>query len=342
MAITLTELKSEFGTYIATAQKEILKRLTQKTESMKYMKTIASKDLEHRAAQAVIDNLVQGFQKGFTPKGTATFTPLTLVQRRHKIDMSFYPDDIFESWIGFLADETKSRKDWPITRFIIDELVIPKVEENRELLLIGKGVYAAPVVGVAQATGKSMDGFVTILENEFADPATKVNFFDGGEAGPMTKENIVEFVEEFVDWISELYQGIPMNVYLSPSWFRAYKRLFRETYGADNDFNGQTEVILDSNKKLIALPSMAGKDVIFCTPKENFIRLINSNEGASNIEVQADVRNLLIFGDWHESVGFGMAEAIFAYVPEAGSGSTSPSPSPSPSMSPSPSPSPSN
>jgi hypothetical protein len=333
MSIDLTELKNEFGTYIATAQKEILKRLTQKTESMKYMKTIASKDLEHRAAKAVIDNLVQGFQKGFTPKGTATFTPLTLVQRRHKIDMSFYPDDIEESWIGFLMDESKSREDWPITKYIIEELVIPKVDENRELLLIGKGVYAAPVTGVAQATGKSMDGFCTILENEAVNPATQVNFFDGGEAGPMTKENIVEFIEEFVDWISELYQGIPMNIYLAPSWFRAYKRNFRETYGADNDFSGATQVILDSNKKLIALPSMAGTDIVFCTPKENFIRLINTNEGASHIEIQADVRQILIFGDWHESVGFGMAEAIFAYVPETGSGSTSPSPSPSPSPS---------
>lgn len=331
MSINITELKSEFGTYIATKQKEILKRLTQKTESMKYMKTIASQDLEYRAAKAVIDDLVQGFQKGFTPKGTATFTPLSIVQRRHKIDLSFYPDDIYESWAGFLADETKKRKEWPVTRFIIDELVIPKVDENRELLLIGKGEYDAPVVGEAQATGKSMDGFITILENQFADPETKVNFFDGGETGALTKENIVEFIEEFVDWISELYQGIPMNVYLSPSMFRAYKRKFRDTYGSDNDFNGSTEVILDSNKKLVALPSMAGKEVIFCTPKENFVRLINSNEGASNIEVQADVREILVFADWHESVGFGMAEAVFAYVPET-SGSTSPSPSPSPSV----------
>ena len=103
MGITLTELKAEFGTYIATNQKEILKSIVQKTVSMQYMKTIASKDLEWRASRAVIDDLVQGFQKGFTPKGTTTFTPLTIVQRRHKIDLDFYPDDVFESWLGFLT-----------------------------------------------------------------------------------------------------------------------------------------------------------------------------------------------------------------------------------------------
>jgi len=328
MSIDIAQLKIEFGTYIATKQKDILKRLTQETVSMKHMRTIASQDLEYRAARAVIDDLVQGFQKGFTPKGTSTFTPLSIVQRRHKVDLSFYPDDVFQSWLGFLTNEGKSRKDWPITKFIIEELVGPKVDDNRELLLIGKGSYEAPEVGVPQATGKSMDGFVTILEEQFANPATMVNFFDGGETGALTKENIVEFIEEFVDWISELYQGIPMNVFLSPTMFRAYKRKFRDTYGSDSDFKGSTELILDSNKKLVALPSMAGKEVIFCTPKDNFIRLINSNEGASNIDMQTDVREILVFGDWHESVGFSMAEAVFAYVPET-SGSTSPSPSPS-------------
>lgn len=315
MGITLTDLKTEFGTYIATNHKDILKRLIQKTVSMNYMRTIASKDLEWRAAKAVIDDLVQGFQKGFTPKGTATFTPLSIVQRRHKIDLEFYPDDVYESWLGFLTDETKSRVDWPITRFIVDELILPKVAENRELLLIGKGAYEAVVEDTAQDTGKSMDGFCTILEAEAVLPGTEINFFDPGAIGALTTTNILDFIEAYVDWIAELYQGIPMNVFISPSNLRAYKRKFRESYGTHTDFEGDTEVILDSNKKLVGLPSMAGKNIIFSTPKENFIRLLNANEGASHIEIQSDVRKLLVFSDWHESVGFGMAEAVFAYVP---------------------------
>jgi hypothetical protein len=316
MGITLSDLKTEFGTYIATNHKEILKRLVQKTVSMQYMKTIASKDLEWRASKAVIDDLVQGFQKGFTPKGTATFTPLSIVQRRHKIDLDFYPDDVFESWLGFLTDESKSRKDWPITKFIVDELILPKVDENRELLLIGKGDYAAPVENTAQATGLSMDGFVTIIEDDEAlETGKKFNYFDPGAIGALSSTNIVDFIEAYVDWISEAYQGIPMNVFLSQSNLRAYKRKFRDTYGANTDFDGKTEVILDSNKKLVGLPSMAGKNVIFSTPKENFIRLLNANEGASNIEIESDVRKILVFGDWHESVGFAMGEAVFAYVP---------------------------
>lgn len=338
MSIDVSKLKAAFGTYLQTNQKEILLSLIQKTVSQNYMKTVATKDQEWRAAQAVITNLVQGFQKAYTPSGNATFTPLSIVQRRHKFDMEFYPDDVYDSWVAFLYDETKDRKDWPITKFMIEQLIVPKVNENRELLLIGKGVYAAPTPGQVQNTGKSMDGFCTILEAEYNDIATKMNFFDGGDSGPLDKENVVEFIEEFVDFISELYQGIAMNVFVSPTWLRAYRRKYRDTYGTNTDFKGETDIVLDSNKKLVALPSMAGKDIVFCTPKENFIRMINSNEGASSISVESDVRKIIVFADWHESVGFAMSDAVFAYVPDV-SGSTSASPSPSGSPSPSPSPS---
>lgn len=40
---------------------------------------------------------------------------------------------------------------------------------------------------------------------------------------------------------------------------------------------------------------MAGENVIFTTPKENFIRLINRNVGASNITVESvDRQNKLL------------------------------------------------
>jgi len=60
---------------------------------------------------------------------------------------------------------------------------------------------------------------------------------------------------------------------------------------------------------------MNGKDVIFTTPKENFIRLMNRNEGASNITIESVDRQIKVFADWYESVGFGIQEAVFAYVP---------------------------
>ena len=61
--------------------------------------------------------------------------------------------------------------------------------------------------------------------------------------------------------------------------------------------------------------AIAGENIIFTTPKENFIRLMNRNNGASNISIESVDRQIKVFADWYESVGFGIEEAVFAYVP---------------------------
>lgn len=313
--ITLASLISEFGTYIGTNQKDILKLLTQRTASQQYMTTVMTKDLEWRAAKAVIDDIVQGFQKDWTAKGTPAFTPISIPQRRHKFDLEFYPDEVFSTWLGFLADETKDRKSWPITRYIIEQLIVPKVLDNRELKLIGLGNYAAPVTGQAQATGASMDGFLTILEDLDDASDTDVNWITPS-AGGITDANIVDWMEEFADAISTLYQGMAMNVFVSNKNFRRYVRKDRELHGTMPSFETLNTKIYGTNLNLVALPSMGNKNMVFTTPKENFIRLINANDGASNIAIESIDRKVKVFADWHESVGFAIKEAIFAYVPQ--------------------------
>jgi len=310
--ITLTDLKSDFGTYIGTNMKDILRLLTQPTYSEKFMRTIASADLEYRASKAVIDDLVQGFQKGWTPKGTAAFTPIVIPQRRHKFDLEFYPDEVFESWLGFLTDETKDRKDWGISKYILQQLVIPKIMDNRELKLIAKGVYAPVVAGTAQAVGLSMDGFCTLLEAKKTAGDSNVNFISLSD---LTEANIFDQIELFAKGIAELYQDMPMQVFLARAWYSAYHKKRRDLHGQDTNYDGSKDIIEGTNLTLTPLPSMNGKNIIFTTPKENFIRLINRNKGSSKISIENVDRLIKIYADWHESVGFGIEEAIFAYVP---------------------------
>ncbi len=75
------------------------------------------------------------------------------------------------------------------------------------------------------------------------------------------------------------------------------------------------DVIEGTNLTLVPLPSMTGENIMFTTPKEKFIRLINRNNCASNITVESIDRQIKVFADWCESVGFGIEEAVFASVP---------------------------
>ena len=311
-SISLEQLKAAFGTYVGTNQKDILRLLTQPTYSETFMTTKQSQDLVYRATKAVISDLVQGFQEGWTPKGKAAFTPVEIMQRRHKIDLSFYPDEIMDSWLGFLGDESIDRKAWPISKYIIEQLIIPKVADNRELALIGKGTYVAPVEGTAQALGLSIDGFVTILKHKHTAGNSNINFIN---LAALTVDNIFDQLESFGDQVGDLYKDMSMNIFLSRKWFSAYHRKRRDLHGTDNNYDGMKTILEGTNLTLTPLPSMAGENVIFTTPKENFIRLMNRNNGASSISVESVDRQIKVFADWYESVGFGIEEAVFAYVP---------------------------
>lgn len=314
MSFDVTDLKTQFGTYLATNQKDILRKLTQPTESEKFMTTKPIAELEYRAAQAIIDDLIQGFQKTWTPKGTPKFTPIAIAQRRHKIDLEFYPDDIVDSWLGFMADEATDRKAWPITKYVIEQLVLAKVAENRELKLIGKGTYASPTTGEAQTTGLSMDGFCTILEAKKAAGTSNINFITLSEA--LTDTSIFEMIEEFAEKVDELYQNLQMRVFVSRGWYTKYHRRRRDLLGGNTNYDGKADIIEGTNLILTPLPSMTGKDIILATPQENFIRVLNRNVGASKINVENVDRKIKIYADWYEAVGFGIEEAVFASVPD--------------------------
>lgn len=316
--ILISEIIAEFTQGVGKSENDIKRLLLQPTVSTSHMTRIMQEE-PYRASKAVITDLTQGFQKGWTPKGNATFTPITIPHRRHKIDLEFWPDEIVGTWLGFLATENTNRTAWPITRFIREKLIADKVAQNRELKSYGTGVFEEVVTGEAQEVGKSMDGFCTILEARKASGTSNINFID---LDPLTSTNIFDQVEAFADAISEIYQAIPMNVYLSNSWFRKYLRRRRDLHGLDNNYDGMKNYQVEgSHLTLVPLPSMAGKDILFCTPRENFIWLTKINDGASALNVETSKREIFLFADWHESIGFGIEEAIFAYVPDGASAS---------------------
>lgn len=313
-SINVDDLKSEFGTFISQNERPVLKALTQPTESEKYMTTKLA-ITEWRATQAIISSVVQQFVAKWTPLGAAEFTPLTIKNYRHKVNVPITPDEVNDSWLSFLYDEGLTPEQMPITKYIIQELVIPKIDDDRELKLIATGVYeefqSAPATNdPGQATGKSMDGFITTIIKQYEDPNSKVNFL---KLGAITDANIVDKMNQFVDSIAPLYRTKNMNLFTSDTRYRQYKRSYQELYPLSKNADKANDVIDYSSQVLTSLPSMAGVPHFFTTPKENFIRLRHKNE-PGKINLQTADYDVKVFAEWWEGVGFAMAEALFAYV----------------------------
>lgn len=327
--IDVSELRNEFGKYIDTiGSGEIMKSLMQGIETTQYM-TEKMAITEWRAAQAVITSVVQQFTPKWTPLtgGKTTFTPLRIYNRHHKINVPITPAEIVQDWIAFLYQENLKPSDMNITKYIINELIVPKVNEDRELYLLGKGVFSeVDPSGLVdgdpgQATGGSMDGFVTILKNEKSSGTSSMNFLLDGEV--ITEANIVDQINAFCDAVSPLYRNIRMNIFMSPEMVTMYKRAYQKLYPLTKNEDTNKYTVDFTNFTLVGLPSMVGESVFFATPKQNFIHLTNLNQGANKILIQEQNYDVKVFAEWWEGVGFAMAEAVFAYVPDEESGSGS-------------------
>ena len=132
--IETTELQKEFGKYVSSERLEILKGLMGTTESTKYMSTLVTDKTEVRAQQAAVDSVLQQFVPKRTPKGKSKFTPLTIKNYKCKINVPITPSDIMEDILGYLYDENLKPEDMPVVKYILYQLIFPKLDEEVRLL----------------------------------------------------------------------------------------------------------------------------------------------------------------------------------------------------------------
>lgn len=314
--IDTAALKAEFGAIVTQDKDFIMKKLVQPTVSEKYMTTKMSGEI-WAASEASVTSVVQQFSNKYTPLGAGKVTPIKIYNRHHKINISFVPSEILGTWVASMYDSGLSPKDMPITKFMID-LVLEKAAEDRELILIGKGEYVElnqlniNTNDPGQATGGSMDGFMTILRKEYENANTKVNFIN---LGILSDTNVVDKFKDFIKGIkNSIFKGKPTNVFVSEDLYGMYKNRYQELFPATKNIDSNDDKLNFTQKTLAQLPSMAGLTSFFTTTKENFIRLIDKNVGSSNVSLQEVDYEVKIFAEWWEAVGFAVAEMIWAYI----------------------------
>jgi hypothetical protein len=314
--MNISDILSEYGAYYEKAgqnKKRVLQLLMQATVTEGHMTPMKTDDTVFKLAQATIDDIIQPFQKGWTPNEAAAFVANELRLYHLKVDEELYPDDIEASWLGFLAANDLDRSKWPLVRYIIEGLYIPKIADNIELKEIFHGEYAEPTPGVAGATGTSMNGLAIMIRDGLEDGS--INNID---LGSLTAENIFDKVEEFADNISEVYQGVKMNVFMSQTWYKRYMRDKRAQgfydYSSDKSI---TSGIDFTPQSVVALPSMHGSDVIFATPKSNIISLSKKSQNKNKFMIETLKRQVFFMTDFWKGVGFGINGAVWAHDPDA-------------------------
>ena len=334
--IDTQELKTEFGKYVDSNRLEIMRGLFGKTESTECMSTIITDKTEVRANQAsVIGTVLQQFVPAWTPSGAAKFTPLTIKNYKCKLNVPIIPSDIMEDIIGYMYDEQASTlQSMPVVRYILNQLIFPKLDEEREQAL-ATGRF---VENVADGNGafsastplESMTGYLTQLVDKYNydadDTHTKksgIRWLQKGVTINVTGANknvrvtIDAAVKEVAD-LYPLYAKKAMKVHIDPVLADAYRREYLEEYKWLKNQDGTHKNDIDfSNFTFAELEGLRGTGCFFITPKENFKHLMSHNPQNVTLRFQEQDYMVKIFGEWWEGTGFWMAEALFAYIAPA-------------------------
>ena len=314
--IDTTELQKEFGKYVSSERLQILQDLLGKTESIQYMSTIVTDKTEVRAVQSAIESVLQAFVPKWTPKGKSEFTPLTIKNYKCKINVPITPSDIMEDILGYLYDENLDPKDMPVVKYIIYQLIIPKLDEEREIALAVGEYKENTATNDGDPAGQAnevMDGYVTQLKKLKEASNDRITWLLDGET--LTDETLIAQIDKAVNEVKPLYKRKTMYIHADPDLVTRYSKAYREKYPWLKNEDGE-KVKVDFSKFTFApLEGMRGTGVFFITPKENFKHLQSKNPQNTKIRMETYHYDVHVMAEWWEGVGFWLAEAIFAYIP---------------------------
>lgn len=314
--IETTELQKEFGKYVSSERLEILKGLMGTTESTKYMSTLVTDKTEVRAQQAAIDSVLQQFVPKWTPKGKSKFTPLTIKNYKCKINVPITPSDIMEDILGYLYDENLKPEDMPVVKYILYQLIFPKLDEEREIALaIGefKETTATNDGDAATDANDVMDGYITQLKKLKEAKNKEITWLLEGET--LDDATLVDQIEKAVGEVKPLYKNKTMFIHADPDLVTRYGKAYRKKYPWLKNEDGEKIKVDFSRFTFAPLEGMRGTGVFFITPKENFKHLRSRDPQRAKVWMQGENYDVKIFAEWWEAVGFWLAEAIFAYIP---------------------------
>lgn len=247
-------------------------------------------------------SVLQRFQKGWTPKGGATFTPEKIALYGLKIDVEEYPDELEVTWLGFLADSSLDRKQWPFTKWYAFYLLAKAVEDYEKYEIFG-GVPAAVVPGTPNASGTNVLGIRKQLNDGHAAGKTMTVTMGSVPTDPVLFVNYVEDMYAYAVGVNEelLNEFDAFNG--SKTLERRFKTGMRKKYNMNYD-QTDTATIIDTEVKFRGLTSHNGSNKIWGTPIVNRQCGVKKPKNETILQIENVDRKVKFYTDFSKGVGF--------------------------------------
>ncbi len=257
----------------------------------------------------LLSNVVQGFNSaGFNELGALQIEHKILKNYHQKVNFGLVPAEILSSYWAELYAENMKPEDMPISKYIIENELLPKVIDNLATLAV-KGVYDPARL---DEFGFSMDGIEQILTNLLAqNPAT------AGDHTPyripvsaLTDSNIVAQVTDFEKQLPSKTKSKVKKIFMSENNVERYILNYEDLFG-QNKFQDNALKTRLGKREIIGIPGM-DSDLIFGTTEDNFRRLIDVFDGAPAVtDVQKQDYKVKIFMEFWKGYDFLINQLVY-------------------------------
>lgn len=265
-------------------------------------------DSVYQGGTAQISKVLQAYQKGWTPMGGLTIKPNQIFLTHFKVDIDVEPYEVTDSWLEFLRDNKLSPMQFPLVKYMIEEFVIPQIQEELEMDAVFNGIKQEMVVGTPLVAGDAIDG----LKKQLIDKIT-AGKIQNIALDPINQANTCEMIEKFSDAVDKKLLRKKMILNTSPTISTWYPRDKRNQFGyVGNDLSGAID---GTTMKVNPLDSMEGSNALWTTPKDNLVSLWRADSNAKIFSIQESKRELSIMTDFWWGCGFLFDPFIYAHIP---------------------------
>lgn len=259
-------------------------------------------------AHTLLSNVVQGFGTTWNELGALQIEHKVLRDYHQKVNFAIVPAEILSSYWAELYAEGKEPKDMPISKYIIENELLPMVIDNLATLEV-EGEYDAAKL---DQFGFSMNGLNKLLADLLGlDPATAANHTPYRiPIDAVTDVNIVTQVTNFEQGLPRKMKNKVKKIFMSENDAESYQIAYEDEFG-QNKFQDSAMKTRLGKREIVAVPGMT-EGLFFATTENNFRRLIDVFDGAPAVtDVQKQDYKVKYFMEFWKGYDFLINELVY-------------------------------
>ncbi len=312
--ITITTTGNALGQYCVDYSMQINQMLKQSFEFEQFLPFVST-DHAYQGVDVTTTNVLQPYQKAFTPNNDATFDGQLNTLNIGKIDLTFdwlEMEKFFDKWRCNWFEAGKPEDEWSFPRYMIENAILPQFNEDVNLSSYN-GVYAAPTPGTPGAYSTTWDGFKTSI----------AAFIVAGDLTPIVTGAFVSTtaVQQFKDFCAGLplmYRDRPGTIFCSKTVARMYAEDFQAKnlrYVVNiNDHDNLYAKVDTYNKRIVGLNCMEGSERLVCVFDNLPSMIIGTRRGYPiypELRVDVDKREINFLGEFYRFYGYETLNHLF-------------------------------